>query len=120
MGYPPGDEPLPFDSARVSAAADACLRAAAALRTATAERHARAVTARARWLGRYRDQFDAELTHLEAEATALEDQLRRVAGTLTDALHAAWAENQRRAQRREEWDRLHPARHVVAGRAVAA
>jgi hypothetical protein len=120
MASPPGDEPLPFDSARALAAADACLRAAATLRAATAERHARAVTARARWLGRYRDQFDAQLARLEAEAAVLEEQLRRLAGSLIDAVHAAFVENQRRAQRRAEADRQHPQPRTPAGRPLAA
>ena len=100
-------QPLSFPTADVQAAADRCRSVA----TLVDERMGTASTAAGEatpsWTGAYADDFDIAWPDTELSATELSGRLRSLAGELEDAIGAAAAENQRRAQLRADWDCQH-------------
>jgi len=80
------------------------LRRSADLLEETAARRLRAAdVARAEWRGRYREQFDGDLTQMLRRARELAEQMRNKARAIDDATRRAKEEQRHRERERERW-----------------
>ena len=103
--WKPNRDKVKWDYGAASDAANELRRAAALLRDATVRRRASADVAKAEWRGRFRDQFDHDLTTMVNRALELADQMESKAREIEGASERAQAEEKRRRSEIERWER---------------
>lgn len=103
-------QPRSFPAADVQAAADRCRSVATLVDERMGTAPTAAGEAAAAWTGACADDFGITWPDTELSASELSGRPRPLAGELEGAIVAAAAENQRRAQRRVDWDRQHAGR----------
>ena len=96
---------IDFPTAATRDAAAACRSMATLVDDKVGASSRAATTATATWRGVYADDFGIAWPDTEQSATDLAERLRRLAGELEDAITTAAAENRRRADLRQEYDR---------------
>ena len=94
-----------FDHAAAASAIAELRRAARVVDDANERRSALARRAVHRWEGPHRRSFDSDVRRLQSEGGDLADAMRREAGRIADAAHAARVEQARREEDRRRWHR---------------
>lgn len=103
--WSPNRNKVKWDYGAASEAANELRRAAALLRETAARRRTAADAAKAEWRGRFRDQFDLDLSKMLSSAHDLADRMERKARDIEAASNRAHAEEKRRRDEIERWER---------------
>jgi len=103
--WKPNRDKVKWDYGAASDAANELRRAATLLRDTTTRRRASADVARAEWHGRFREQFDHDLSDMVRRALDLADRMERKAREIEGASERARAEEKRRRSEIERWER---------------
>ncbi|MGH3586189.1 MAG: hypothetical protein ACRDQ0_07670 [Pseudonocardia sp.] len=103
-------QPVPFPTGLARCAADQARAAARVINEKMPVVSGAARRATAEWRGGYADDFGLVMPDTEVSASELASRLLRLAAEIDDAIAAAAAENNRRANLRSEydWKRTHP------------